>query len=917
MQRAHFGLAAVLLFSSVALAQLRQQGPKLVGFTDTKVGQGNSVALSGDGNTAIVGAQQDCSGVGAAWVWTRTDGVWAQQGSKLVGSGAAGAAGQGTSVAISADGNTAIVGGPYDDDGGAAWVWTRSNGVWTQQGGKLADSGGTSVALSADGNTAIVGDSQDGMVGAAWIWTRTGEVWTQQGSKLVGSGVENWAGQGKSVALSADGNTAIVGGPYDSGGGRTAGAAWVFTRTGGVWAQQGSKLYGIGAVGDPHQGTSVALSADGSTAIVGGSGDNANAGAAWVFTRTGEVWTQQDGKLVGTGAVGAAFQGASVSLSADGNTAILAGPSDDSGAGAIWMWTRTGETWAQQSDKLVGSGAEGTAGQGHSAGLSADGNTAIVGGPGDRDVAGAAWTWTRSGEVWAQQGSKLVGSGAVGDAGQGTSAALSADGNTAIVGGEGDTFGRGAAWVWKRAGGVWTQQGAKLVGTGAVGLSNQGYSVSLSGDGNTAIVGGRDESTDAGVAWVWTRSGGLWTQQGEKLVGTGAEGSVTTGAPVALSEDGNTAIVGGYNANGFAGGAWVWTRSGGVWTQQGDMLVGSGSEGNIARQGASVALSADGNTAIVGGFYDAGGVGAAWVFTRTGGVWTQQGQKLVGGGAQGDASQGTSVAISADGNTAIVSGVSDDGGAGAAWVWTRSGGAWAQQGEKLVGAGTEGNAQQGWSVGISGDGNTAILGGPSDGVSDAGAAWVWKRTGGVWTQLGDKLIGSDVVGNAAYQGHSVALSADGKTAIVGGPGDARGVGGPGDRRGVGAAWVFAVGLSFYPLTPCRLLDTRYPDGPLGGPVLAANGSRLFTMTGTCGVPADARALSANVTVTEPAATGGLVLHPGDEATPTASTISFAAGYTRANNAILPMSGDGSGTVNVVNQSSGTVHLIVDVNGYFR
>ena len=128
--------------------------------------------------------------------------------------------------------------------------------------------------------------------------------------------------------------------------------------------QAGGKLIGTGAVGNASQGQSVALSADGNTAIVGGSGDNSLAGAAWVFTRTSGVWSQQGSKLVGTGAVGNAGQGYSVALSADGNTAIVGGPDDDSRAGASWVFTRTNGVWSQQGSKLVGTGAVGTAGQG-------------------------------------------------------------------------------------------------------------------------------------------------------------------------------------------------------------------------------------------------------------------------------------------------------------------------------------------------------------------------------------------------------------------------------------------------------------------------------------------------------------------------------------------------------------------------
>jgi hypothetical protein len=154
------------------------------------------------------------------------------------------------------------------------------------------------------------------------------------------------------------------------------------------------------------------------------------------------------------------------------------------------------------------------------------------------------------------------------------------------------------------------QQGEKLVGTGAVGNAQQGQSVAVSSDGNTAIMGGPNDSGNTGAAWVFTRSGGGWTQQGNKLVGSDGVGSAEQGKSVALSADGNTAIVGGDRDHGQKGAAWVYTRSGGVWTQQGAKLIGD--DYNF---GMSVALSADGNTAIVGGIGSSGN-GAAWVFTR-------------------------------------------------------------------------------------------------------------------------------------------------------------------------------------------------------------------------------------------------------------------------------------------------------------
>ncbi len=223
-----------------------QQGAKLVGTgsVGTTVNQGNAVAVSADGNTAVVGGFADNNLMGAIWIYSRTGTTWSQQGAKLVGTGSLGQPEQGFSVAIGADGNTVIEGGFGDNGGmGAAWVFTRSNGIWMQQGAKLplgvltpVDFGdsppamGYSVALSADGNTALVGalnvsnnESDPGMnglpmSGAGAIYTRTDGVWQQQVT-LLGAATSDNASQGWSVALSADGNTAIVGGFDETGTG--------------------------------------------------------------------------------------------------------------------------------------------------------------------------------------------------------------------------------------------------------------------------------------------------------------------------------------------------------------------------------------------------------------------------------------------------------------------------------------------------------------------------------------------------------------------------------------------------------------------------------------------------------------------------------------------------------------------------
>src|SRR5664280_2454101 len=324
----------------------------------------------------------------------------------------------------------------------------------------------------------------------------------QQGGKVVGSGAVGAAHQGYSVAVSADGSTAIVSGYGDNA---FAGAAWVFTRDEGVWSQQGSKLVGTGAAGVARFGKSVAVSGDGNTAIVGGPYDNFNTGAAWVFTRSGGVWSQLGSKLVGTGAVGAAEQGWSVAISADGATAIVGGAFDDSDAGVAWVYTRNGGVWSQQGGKLVGAGAVGGAAQGYSVAISADGDTAVIGGVADNSFAGAAWVFTRDEGVWSQQGSKLVGADAAGDAAQGWSVAISADGNTAAVGGPSDDFNAGAAWVFTRSAGVWSQAGGKLAGMGAVGAANQG-AVAISADATTVIAGGSYDDAKTGAAWVFVNT---------------------------------------------------------------------------------------------------------------------------------------------------------------------------------------------------------------------------------------------------------------------------------------------------------------------------------------------------------------------------------------------------------------------------
>jgi hypothetical protein len=199
-------------------------------------------------------------------VFTRSGTTWSQQGEKLIGNctsscsgakgtGESGGGSFGYSVAVAADGDTALIGAPFDNNGsGAVWVFTRSGTTWSQQGEKLigdctsscggakgtGESGGgvfgQSVALSPDGNTVLIGAPQDSHSGAVWVFTRSGTTWSQQGEKMIGDCTSACAGAkgtgesgegefGQSVALSAGGDTALIGTPVDNG----SGAAWVFT----------------------------------------------------------------------------------------------------------------------------------------------------------------------------------------------------------------------------------------------------------------------------------------------------------------------------------------------------------------------------------------------------------------------------------------------------------------------------------------------------------------------------------------------------------------------------------------------------------------------------------------------------------------------------------------------------------------
>lgn len=376
--------------------------------------------------------------------------------------------------------------------------------------------------------------------------------------------------------------------------------------------------------------------------------------------------------------IGAEF-GTALSLSNDGNTAIIGAPYDKDDVGAAFIYTLTSCGW-EMTKKLVGSGGvQGTL-QGYSVDISADGNTAIIGAPKDNGGVGAAWIFAKSGGTWAQV-KKLTPADASGQSEFGTSVAISADGNTVIVGGAGDNNGLGASWIFKRSGN-WAQAMNKLLGSDIKGTyantfaAKQGRSVDISADGSIAVVGAPGHNTGGrGSVNIYAIAAASYSEQ-DYFFGTSP--NVTLGYAVAISNDGNTIIAGTPRTDGFNGGVVVLVRLAGTWQVQQGVQLSSPSK---LHQGMSVALSADGNTAIIGGggtsvTHNSStfnsptiGTGASWVMTRTGSTWTEQG-KFVGFPSSGNCQQGSAVAISGNGKSFLTAGFADNNNDGAAWYFT-------------------------------------------------------------------------------------------------------------------------------------------------------------------------------------------------------------------------------------------------------
>jgi hypothetical protein len=456
---------------------------------------------------------------------------------------------------------------------------------------------------------------------------------------------------------------------------RASGSTWKPASIAYIKASNASK--------DDQFGFTVALSGDGNTMAVGTTGEDGaakgingnqadhsaiNAGAVYVFVRNGSTWVQQayvkasnakksdqfgsslalsnDGNTMAVGAVGEASSATGI----DGNQADTSMP----GAGAVYVFTRAGTTWSQQAYVKASNTGEKTDGDqfGYSVALSSDGNTLASGAISERsaatgingnqadksaDGAGAVYVFTRAGSSWAQQAYVKPWNTTARGGLFGYSVGLSGNGDTMAVGAYDEERGKGAAYVFIRTGGKWAQQ-IRLMASNAEDGDSLGCSISLSDDGNTMVAGAFDEdsllrgiqppnegSNDAatdvstGAAYVFVRTGSAWTQQAF-IKATNTRLNDQFAWALSLSRDGNTLAVGSHledsGASGLngnqedssaedAGAAYVYTRSGTTWSPAG--YVKASTPHASAEFGISLALNGDGKVLAVGAFKDSGG----------------------------------------------------------------------------------------------------------------------------------------------------------------------------------------------------------------------------------------------------------------------------------------------------------------------
>ncbi|MCC6903570.1 MAG: FG-GAP repeat protein [Polyangiaceae bacterium] len=683
----------------------------------------------------------------------------------------------GSAVAIS---GTLIAVGARNDavsaaNQGSAYVFQNSSGTWRLDGWLVAPDGAAGdqfgAAVDIDGTSVAVGarnaDGAFGNQGSAYVFTRSGTTWSLQ-QKVSHADPAQDDNFGSSVSIA--GTTLAVGASQKAISWSKQGAAYVFARSGTTWSQQAKLTAADGSSG--HElGTSVALSGD--SLAVGAPGMSVSPGAAYVFVRSGTTWSQQAKLIASDGAVSDML---GFATSIDGDTvavgAPLADPAGASGQGAAYVFVRSGSTWSQQQ-KLT----QGAAGDRFGNSVSVNGNSVICGAPQvDHTTTnqGRAHVFTRVLTSWSLQSTLTIPyvTGKIPAANDYFGEAVALEGDLAVVGApyvDYDHAAQGAAAVYTRSG---TQWGNGQLLTAEDDASRAGAAVAISGD--LALVGAPDEnvgkSDAAGTVYVFSRTGTTWSKLTRLQASDGGTGALFGSA---LALDGKTALIGAPSAtvgvNAGQGAAYVFAGSGSIWSEQQKVVASDGAA--AAAFGSAVALRGD--YAVLGAplaSAPAKNQGAAYVFFRSGSVWSQQQKLVASDGATGD-QFGTSVAVATDGAVvgapkATVSGASER---GTAYAFARSGTTWSQQ-QKLTASDGAAGHLFGESVALSG--TTAVVGAPMTTLIDNeigpmplgnGAAYVFVRSGSTWSQQA-KLTASDgVLGDKLGDGVAI----DGETVVLG------------------------------------------------------------------------------------------------------------------------------------------------------
>ncbi len=678
----------------------------------------------------------------------------------------------GASVGISGD--YAMVGVPEDDtdngrDTGSLQVFFRSETGWVQHqklhasDGVRGDEFGTALAMSGD--YAIVGaprkDDAGNNSGAAYIFTRQGTVWVEQ-AKLVAPDARPGDYFGISVAIDED--TVLVGGHRINKPTADAGSVYVFERLGNSWLLT-AHLTAPDATKFAYFGFSVGIDDD--TAIIGATRDDeagSDAGAAYVFVRKGVEWTFQ-AKLLGNNTESEDNFGYAVDV--DGNFAIVTSPKNR-GAGAAYIYEREGTVWEQKRNRvrirMIPIDRDGASAFGTSVDIS--GETAVIGATGGKvgqDVVGAAYVFTRNEPPFWNQHTKLTASDSRGGDQLGYAVALS--GSEVIAGAPKHSaggLGSGAAYIYEqKEDGTWIET-IKLSDGETASEDQFGISVAISG--NLAISGAQqddDVAPNAGAAYIFERSGTLWLQR-TKLVADDAKAGDLFGNTVAIS--GETVVVGAPGADDAgpeSGAAYVFTYLGDEWVQRAKLIGDDTSM--FDHFGTAVAVHED--TALIGAHGKDEGAedsGAAYIFVRNGVAWIQQAKLAHRNAVPGD-QFGHAVAIYGD-NALIGAHLSDATGpdSGAAYIFTRNGGTWTQDFEIIPNDSGLGD-EFGYAVDLTN--GVAIIGAPKEDRSepDMGAAYVFVETRTAWLQQ-SKLTATEAEAEDEF-GSAVAIHQD--TAIVG------------------------------------------------------------------------------------------------------------------------------------------------------